>query len=496
MALATLFSTSLPIFVAFGGLAVLVVPWLIKLPRLAIGFLFLSLVAGQLIRLPLPGQGGGLLLSDLAVVILLLSALFYFLFSSRVFALLPQKTASIVSSEQSRLPLSRLASPKGEDPAQATSASLLCEKSESPAGSPSLASKLMITITPFILWSAFTLLIQSPSLGFSNTLVAASYWVRLTALLLLLPALTFLFRESSWRYYAWRGLYLTIALLTLLGIVQLIFLPNLSPYSSWGWDPHQLRLVSTWIDPNFFGAFLVMGLAVIVLGPKLKQGQRAVFALVVIFSLLATQSRSALVALVMSLLFTAPFWFVLGAKKLARKRLVFVTSVLSMFILLMLVIVVILWPRFVGLISIDPTVQARVTNIQKALPIIADNSLLGVGYNAYQFAARDAGAIGDFQNHSRAGTDNSLLTIWATTGLVGLFLFLVPWVYIFHQFIVDLRRFKHLVSFMGLLCVVVLFAHSQFVNSLIYSHLLITLIIIVALALSTAHYERKDLAVK
>jgi len=421
---------------------VLVAPWLVRLPRVVVGFLFLSLIAGQLIRLPLPGQGGGLLLSDLAS-------------AAVVFGAFP----------------------------------LLI------SGSP-VVRRLLLVVLPFILWSLLTLVVQFPSLGASNTLIAASYWVRLTVLLLLLPALTFIFRSSSWRQYAWRGFYITVVVLALLGVVQIILLPSLSPFSSAGWDPHQFRLVSTWIDPNFFGAFLAMGLMAIILGPGLKIYQRIIFALIITCALFATQSRGAFLSMILSLLFTAPLFFVFLASRFSTRRLQFLVGLLSMFVLLAALVIVILLPRFVGLVSIDPTVQARITNIQGSFFVIKEHSLMGVGYNAYQFASREDGAVGNFQNHSRAGTDNSLLTIWATTGLVGLMLFLVPWVYIAHQLFLDLRRFKGLVSFLGLFCMSVLFINSQFVNSLIYSHLLITLILVVSLSLSTVDAKQGQLLEK
>ena len=442
MAFSALLSTPLSIFVTFSGLAALIVPWLIKLPRLSTGLLFLSLVTGQLIRLPLPGQGGGLLLSDLALVVVILSALL-----------------KLLSPPSQKIPL--------------------------------VTRQLIVVTSPFIFWALYTLVIKASALGPDNALIAASYWLRLTALLLLLPALTYLFHSFHMRQKAWRNLYLTIIALTLLGIVQLIFLPNLSPYSSAGWDPHQLRLVSTWIDPNFFGAFLVMGLVVILIGPGLKSHHRVILALTIIAALFATQSRSALIALISALLITTPLFLVLFSNILSTRRLVFFTIALITLATLIILVATLLLPRFVGLIAIDATVQARMSSIQKALPIIADNNLLGVGYNAYQFAARDTGAISGFQNHSRAGADNSLLTIWATTGLIGLFLFLIPWIYITRQLLVDLRRFRFLTSFMSLLCISILFIHSQFVNSLIYSHLLITLVIIISLSLSTTHHKQK-----
>ena len=48
------------------------VRWPISMTKFVIWLLFVSLVCGQLLRLPLPGQGGGLLISDGVVVVVLL----------------------------------------------------------------------------------------------------------------------------------------------------------------------------------------------------------------------------------------------------------------------------------------------------------------------------------------------------------------------------------------------------------------------------------------
>ena len=70
----------LPLLLTAGGLAALSVSyWAILFPRIAISLLAVSLTLGQLVRLPLPGQGGGLLVSDVAVILTLGAALIQFL---------------------------------------------------------------------------------------------------------------------------------------------------------------------------------------------------------------------------------------------------------------------------------------------------------------------------------------------------------------------------------------------------------------------------------
>jgi hypothetical protein len=138
--------------------------------------------------------------------------------------------------------------------------------------------------------------------------------------------------------------------------------------------------------------------------------------------------------------------------------------------------------RLAGFWQYDPTVSLRTQSLRLAWSeIVQPNWVMGVGYNAYQFAAQEAGIIGGFTIHSRAGADNSWLTIWATTGIIGVMLFLLPWIVVV----------RHLASSSLLLTVCLLplatlFVHSQFVNSFLYSHLLITLAIIVTLTLASA----------
>src|SRR5581483_5719574 len=69
---------SLSAFLAGAGalIGLLGFPWIVLRPRAAIIFLLASVATGQLIRIPLPGQGGGLLLSDLAVTGVLFAALY------------------------------------------------------------------------------------------------------------------------------------------------------------------------------------------------------------------------------------------------------------------------------------------------------------------------------------------------------------------------------------------------------------------------------------
>jgi O-antigen ligase len=445
MLFSEILSLSLPLYLSVGGLGLLALPWLIRLPRLAIATLLLSLVLGQAVRFTLPNQGGGVLFSDIAVVVVLLSVAVRLMWSFNRQALI-----------------------------------------------------IVCLFSPFILWSLYSLVINSSQLGIFNTALSFSYWIRLSTQLLLLPALLFLLRDQRVKKTTYYSLLITLVILLALGLIQLLLLPSLTELAPFGWDPHQHRLVSTWLDPNFFGAFLVITWTLVLpslvgLGFAKKQRSKQIafnvfLALIPPFSFIAlffTQSRSSLLALVITGLIASPFILLLLVRKAVSVHLiVIVLSLIMVTLILFSTGAFFLKSRLYGLLTVDATAQLRLESIQQAWTLAEQNAWLGVGYNAYQFAAFDAGLISNFYIHSRAGADNSLLTLWITVGLPGLILFFTPFAIIMHILI---RRWLLLANSLALAAIIstaALLLHSQFINSLLYSHLLITLIIIIALALS------------
>jgi len=462
---------SLSFYFAAGGLGLLMLPWLIRLPRLAIAALLFSLVLGQTVRLTLPSQGGGILFSDVAVVAVLLSAVVRLMW-------LPGRRPFVISC----------------------------------------------LFTPFILWSLYALIINAPQLGLSNAVISLSYWLRLTAQLLLLPALLFLLRDKQTKKTAYHGLLISLIALLLLGLAQLLFLPSLTGLTPFGWDPHQHRLVSTWLDPNFFGAFLAVTLPLALLtaikfncaGKQTRHRQdsrpvsgsarwephgAAIIKTLTIFipllsfiALFFTQSRSSLLALALTSLIASPFIVVSLIRKTTSPHLmIIILGAAAIVLLLGFTGTFFLKSRLYGLLALDATVQLRLSSIQQAWTLVERRPWIGVGYNAYQFAALDAGLISNFNIHSRAGTDNSFLTLWATTGLPGLILFFIPFALIAHILIRRWLLFNSSLALIALISSATLLFHAQLVNSLLYSHLLITLIIIIALALASPSTKKVDL---
>ncbi len=438
MAITAINALSLSPLLYLGGLGFILAPWLVRLPRLAIIFLMFSLVSGQILRLPLPGQGGGLLLSDLATIIVLMAAL--------------------LQTHHRRLPVT----------------------------SYQLPVTVTITITPFILWSLFTLLIRLPDLGLINSAIAASYWIRLASTLLLLPALLVLFQDDRVRHLARRAFVVAIILILLLGLIQYLFFSDFSLLAASGWDPHQRRLTSTWLDPNFLGGFLAVTIWYLV-HLALASRRRVLWLLVLLqfTALLLTQSRGSLISLIITAILLSPLFILSQLRGSRSPRPRQLAIILNLIILLIILSGFILRQRLLGLLSLDPTSSLRLLALKAAWPLAADNVFLGVGYNTYQFTALRAGLIKDFTIHSRAGTDNSLLTLWITTGLMGVIAFIIPWIYLVNRFLINWWRRPALPPLLAIGSILTLFIHSQFINSLLYSHLLITIILIVTLIITT-----------
>lgn len=277
-------------------------------------------------------------------------------------------------------------------------------------------------------------------------------------------------------------------LLIVLGFLQLHFFPSFLELGmqNKGWDPHIGRLLSTWFDPNFMGGFFAFMLPVS-LGLSLyfyrhKSWKQAIlFGALSFLGLMAlyfTYSRSSYLALMVGLgLFT---FF-----KSRRLLVLFVLFLVIGFSLSSRVQqrTVDAWESARSLVGIedqkplDPTSQFRVDSWNFALGIIKDYPVFGAGYGRYadEFYERSRGPM---QDHSSSGSDSSLLTLWAQAGILGLLSYL--WIF-FVAFAISLKpiwKKDALESYLqlGLLCgLFALLAHSFFVNSLLFAHMMVFL---------------------
>jgi len=275
---------------------------------------------------------------------------------------------------------------------------------------------------------------------------------------------------------------LSMVLIVLLGFLQLKYFPSFLELGLHldGWDPHIGRLLSTWFDPNFIGGYLAFVLPVtLALSLYFKRNKQIKWAIIMgaisvlgLLALYLTFSRSGYLALIASLgiltffksrklLIALAMVVVLGfsvSPRVQERTLEAVDSAKGL----------------IGLNSqkpLDPTAKLRVYSWQFAREIIADYPVLGAGFGRYAFEINERGH-GLLSDHSSGGSDSSLLTIWAQTGIFGLLSYLAIG---FVAAITAIRRIWKKDDFDSYLLLGLLsgFAgmmiHSIFVNSLLYA---------------------------
>lgn len=274
----------------------------------------------------------------------------------------------------------------------------------------------------------------------------------------------------------------SMVLIALLGFLQLKFFPSfldLGMYLS-GWDPHEGRLLSTWFDPNFIGGFLAFVLPVVIaLGLYFKRKKQVRMALLLLvaaviglLALYLTYSRSGYLALIFSLGILTFF----KSRKLLLGLIIagIIGFSLSPRVQERTIEAVDSAKGLIGLDSqqpLDPTAELRVYSWQFAREIITDYPLLGAGYGRYAFEINQRGH-GLLSDHSSGGSDSSLLTIWAQTGIFGLLSYLAIG---YVAAITAIRRIRGKDDFDSYLLLGLLsgfsgiMVHAVFVNSLLYA---------------------------
>lgn len=261
------------------------------------------------------------------------------------------------------------------------------------------------------------------------------------------------------------------ALLVFVGLIQYTWYPNLRNLYYLGWDEHLNRLFSSFLDPNFAGAFFVLFLVLVY--PKLYQAVKnkrhivlwAILFISILISIFLTYSRSAL------LMLSSCFLVFLLLRIFIFKTNIRLIILSSITFLIIIAMGVFLAPKSfqtenTNLLRTTSSNQ-RIDSLEKAITIISKNPVLGVGFNTYRYAQEKENFIKDKSSvNSGAGTDNSFLFAMATTGIVGLLCYLFLIAKIFTLGFKNIRK-----NIYAPLLVVSLFGlsiDSLFINSLFY----------------------------
>ena len=296
-------------------------------------------------------------------------------------------------------------------------------------------------------------------------IVAAFYWVRLVFYLCVFYISATL--ASKTRFTPLPLLEKTGFIFAVIGLVQFVIFPDFSKYVQHGWDPHYYRVLSTFFDPNYAGLLLTFSFFLTL---ELLYSDRNASKTVRLWRFLElatigvadilTFSRSTYLALVIGL--TIYGW-------MKDKRILIG---MALFGALAFATIPRVRTRIVGAFQVDETAQLRLESYNRTWKIIADQPVLGVGFNAYRYAQDDYGYFRDNRGvnqesgHAGAGSDNSILFIWAVGGLLSL-LSLLIWLAMLTVRSLSVPGSGFLLAILAAFIV-----HAQFVNSLFYTALL------------------------
>lgn len=301
----------------------------------------------------------------------------------------------------------------------------------------------------FIVFALFSLIVNFGNLSAREATVGFLYLARWASYVGLYFASIDLVRNGILdRQLLIKSLAVVGVFSVLLGWSQYFTFPDVRALSVWGFDDHYLRIVGSFLDPNFAAIIFVLTLILIV-GYFFREKPFWFWPSVgVIFTgLLFTYSRSGYLASI----------FGLGVLFYLMKRLKYYVG----FLFLLLVGVYLLPKPFGEGVDLtrQSTVFARFENYAQTSQIIVENPIFGVGFNTLRYARSGKGFV-DLSN-SASGADNSFLFIAATTGLAGLLIYLSFW---FQVLRLGYKR-KQLLLVSSSLAVLV---HGQFVNTLFY----------------------------
>lgn len=320
----------------------------------------------------------------------------------------------------------------------------------------------------FIAICLISLLVNIKNFSYPQVLISFLYllrWILYAFLFFAVSGFDLGFRKMIKNLTVFVGVVLVFA-----GYLQYFLYPSLRNLYYAGWDEHLYRMFSTFLDPNFFGAFCVL-FFLLILGffytrPSLFYGGLLLLTLGAIF---LTFSRSAIIMLIVG-------WVVLSIL-MNKKKWLFVLAA-------SLALVFTISSKYFFIENINPfrvvSTESRLETARNAITIFADHPILGIGFNTYRFIQIRYGfreEVRALMSHADASPDNSFLFILATVGIIGSFGYGYLWLTILRK----AYRAKGTLSFVIIASSLGLFVNSMFINSLFYPPLMLWMWVILGL---------------
>jgi len=322
----------------------------------------------------------------------------------------------------------------------------------------------------FIIFSfiaSISLLLASPNFKSDELLISGFYLFRFIIYLFSgIMVFNIIENKMMSREKVFRSFVVSGVVLAFLGVIQLIILPDFTTLDpDLGWDPHKNRLASTFFDPNFVGAYCVLCLTLLFdkfysVNKKSSKFEirDVVFFLILLIALVLTFSRSA----------WGMFGVVVLIYGLFKSRVLLISAFFVAFLAYFAVPRV--QTRLSGITDPADSASLRLDSWGNTVKIIKDNFWIGTGFNTYRYVQRDYGFLTpDNENvHSGAGSDSSLLFVFATTGVFGFLVYLLGVLFVSFE---DFAK-KNKNWLLSLSLVMGFILESQFINSLFYPQIM------------------------
>lgn len=329
---------------------------------------------------------------------------------------------------------------------------------------------------PILIFSAvalLSLLLNARFLNINELFISFLYlarWIFYASIIFIIPMFDDSFKKIIIKIFIYVGV-----LIVFFGYIQYLFYPNLRNLYYLGWDEHLYRLFSTFLDPNFAGAFFVLYFLFVlnILIDSLKKQARffslflGVIVVLTLIAIFLTYSRSAFLMLI-----TGSFVFLF-----LNTRRSFAILIVAVFFMATTLLPKAYKTEGTNFFRIASS-EARLGSAKQAIEIFRQNPIFGVGFNAYRYAKNRYGFHPSIieKSHADAGTDNSFLFLLATTGIIGFVAHLFIW---FKILKINIKS-KLLIA-----SVAALFVDSLFINSLFYSFLMFWIWTLVGLTENT-----------
>lgn len=357
--------------------------------------------------------------------------------------------------------------------------------------------KFFLPVFFFFSWALFTLIFSIGNLGLntSESFLGLAYFGRTLAYFSYLFIFMDIIKNKKELIF-WKNIFfISLFIIVLLGFFQLKLFPSFYELRmhETGWDPHIGRMLSTWFDPNYLGGFFAFCIPFIASEIKktwqIKNKKQSFLLLgllvITLIAIMMTFSRSALLALLVS-----GFIFAL----LVDRRLILIGGII---IAISLISSERLQERSLDAIvsakalftesekTLDPTARLRIKSWQIGWKLGQQFPITGVGFNNLKTVQKKEWSMMS-KSHAGSGVDSSLLTVFASSGYLGLMFFIYFYLKIFAEALGAKGKNKLwnqalIASLCGL------FAHAVFVNSMFFSLFLPFLFLSIAIAQKKYH---------